>query len=205
VKYADFKRLLGKMPIFSLSDIWPIATGFHRHQHTQWSQKGYIQKLKKGVYFFSDAVVDEAFLYGAAGKIYAPSYISMELALAVYGFIPESVYAITSISTRKTQTISTSIGTFMYKHVKPRLMFGYHLQKKDGLYYNIASPEKALLDYLYLNPRLSDSGAIREMRFNWEEMRTTLNSNVFNAYLNSFNSKEMNRRVNVLRSQGFHA
>ena len=37
-----------------------------------------------------------------ANKIYSPSYISLETALSYYGLIPESVYALTSVSTRKT-------------------------------------------------------------------------------------------------------
>jgi predicted transcriptional regulator of viral defense system len=205
MKYISFKEKLKELPIFSLSDIRIIAPKFHRNQLTEWMQKGYIKKIKKGFYFFSDCNVDDFFLNFAANKIYAPSYISMELALARYGFIPESVYGITSVSTRKTQTITSEISTFIYRNIKPSLWFGYQLEKNNFITCKIASPEKALLDFFYFNKTLQDFSAIEEMRFNIQEIQLKINWDICTNYLAVFQSNQLNKRFNLFKEYVLNA
>lgn len=200
MKFIHFKEKLQKLGLFSLSDIHVLDPEFHRNQLTEWLKKGYIKKLKKGFYFFSDVVMNDSFLHKAANKIYDPSYVSMELALAQYGFIPESVYGITSISTRKTKTIVTDIGTFFYRNIKPNLMFGYRLEKTPGTLYKMASPEKAVLDFLYFNNTLQHLSSIQEMRFNATEMRLILDWEICNRYLAIFNSTSLTQRFKKLKA-----
>jgi predicted transcriptional regulator of viral defense system len=205
MKFIQFKEKLQKLSLFSLADIHILDPGFHRNQLTGWLRQGYIKKLKKGFYFFSDTVMDESFLYIVANKIYSPSYVSLEFSLAHYGFIPESVYAITSISTRKTKTIVTDIGTFLYRNIKTDLMFGYHLEKTSALTYKTASPEKTVLDFLYFNKTLGDLSSIQEMRFNVVEMQSKIDWEKCDRYLVAFNSPTLNNRFQQLKAYIFHA
>ncbi|MFC1751922.1 hypothetical protein ACFL96_00800 [Thermoproteota archaeon] len=205
MKYIDFKENLKALPIFSLSDIHIISPSFHRHQLSHWIQKGYIQKIKKGFYYFSDCVVDDAFLYSAANKIYAPSYISLELALARYEFIPESVYGITSICTRKTKTITTNLATFIYRHIKPNLFFGYTIETHKNVTYKFATPEKALLDLFYFNASLQDISAIQGMRFNIQEILAEIDWDICRKYLLIFQSKQLTKRFNIFKDYIYHA
>ena len=114
------------------------------------ARKGYIRKVIKGYYIFSGLARDEKVLFEIANRIYAPSYISFEMALAYYHLIPESVYGITSASTRKTMGFPTALGEFTYRAVQPKLYFGLVCPKSWPVLQD-PSPEKALLDYFYLN------------------------------------------------------
>ncbi len=205
MKYIEFKKIFEKMPVFSLSDIHTISPAFHRQQLTQWLKKGYIQKLKKGFYFFSDRTIDDEIFNHIANKIYSPSYVSLELALSRYEFIPESVYGITSVSSRKTQTIVTPVGTFIYRHIKPELMFGYELRESANIHYKLAFPEKAILDFLYLNSDLHNPAAIEEMRFNTEEIQAIMDWNRCEQYLDIFQSQQLRKRFNLFKEHVTHA
>src|SRR3989344_9459395 len=77
---ADGTRLLG---------VGKIAAGFLLHRY---AAKGYIVRVKRGLYAFPDILPPELFL---ANKIYEPSYISLEFALSYHRVIPETVYEIT--------------------------------------------------------------------------------------------------------------
>lgn len=194
MKFIEFKEKLKKLSIFSLSDINVINPEFHRNQLTEWLSKGYIKKIKKGYYFFSDVTIDDAFLYMTSNKIYAPSYVSMEIVLANHEFIPESVYGITAITTRKTKIITTDLGVFMYRNIKKNLFFGYNLEKRIDGVYKIASKEKAMLDFLYFNPNLESDLAIQEMRFNIQEIQSKMDWDLCKTYLKIFDSVKLNKR-----------
>ena len=85
-----------------------------------------------------------------ANLIYGPSYISKEFALSAYGFIPERVELITSMTTQKTKFFSTPIGNFSYTHLNiKKYTPGICLKEIDEAHFClIASPEKALADLI---------------------------------------------------------
>jgi predicted transcriptional regulator of viral defense system len=56
--------------------------------------------------------MDEMVLFMVANKIYEPSYVSLESALAYYKIIPETVLGVTSISSRKTKQHESAWGIF---------------------------------------------------------------------------------------------
>jgi predicted transcriptional regulator of viral defense system len=99
--------------------------------------------------------------------IYEPSYISLEWALRYYNLIPEGVFMLTACTSKKTQIFDTLAGTFSYRSLTPRLMFGYELQT-IGEYttIRIATVEKAICDYIYLHPEISGREDFEEMRIN---------------------------------------
>lgn len=84
-----------------------------------------------------------------ANRLYAPSYISFEYALARYGIIPESVYAVTSATTRTTREFIVNNKSFTYSRIKKQAYRGYKTEKIGSMTVFIAEPEKALVDYLY--------------------------------------------------------
>ena len=122
MRFMDFKEKLKPFSVFSLSEIRKVDSNFQRRRLNEWQEKGYIKKVIRGHYIFSDLELEESVLFEIANRIYKPSYISFEIALSYYSFIPESVYIITSASTRKTYRFSTSIGTFTYRMIKPCLL-----------------------------------------------------------------------------------
>lgn len=84
-----------------------------------------------------------------ANRLYAPSYISFEYALSRYGIIPESVYSVTSATTRITREFVVNNKSFVYSHIKKQAYRGYRTERVGGMTVIIAEPEKALVDYLY--------------------------------------------------------
>jgi predicted transcriptional regulator of viral defense system len=103
-------------------------------------------KLRNGLYALRlDLPQEEAI----ANRLYAPSYISFEYALARYGIIPESVYVVTSATTRITREFIVNNRSFTYSHIKKQVYRGYRIEKMGGITVFIADPEKAFADYLY--------------------------------------------------------
>ena len=120
-------------------------------------------KVRNGLYALrADPPPEEAI----ANRLYAPSYISFEYALARYGVIPESVYAITSVTTRITREFIVNNKSFTYSRIKKQAYRGYRIEKMGAMTVLMAEPEKALVDYLYfvdlkrktLNERLNVRG-----------------------------------------------
>lgn len=198
MQYIQFRKAFDGFTIFSLADIRQAQANFHRRRLNEWQAKGYIRKVIKGYYIFSDLALNEQTLFEIANRIYHPSYISFEMALAYYGLIPESVYGITSASTVKTVQFKTSIGNFSYNTIRPRLYFGFDLIKDGGRLFKIASIEKAILDFLYLRPEAKEAEYFEILRLNRSVFSNLVDRKKMNAYLRAFSQKSLARRVKLL-------
>ncbi|MDI6689726.1 MAG: hypothetical protein QMD66_01500 [Actinomycetota bacterium] len=84
-----------------------------------------------------------------ANKLYQPSYVSFEYALSYYHLIPETVYTITSATTKPTREFEVLNKIYRYYKIRKEAFTGYEPRKIDDLTVFIAEPEKALVDYLY--------------------------------------------------------
>ncbi len=197
MNYLNFKNQLQDYLIFSLNDIKKIEPSFQRRRLNEWQDKGYIQKIIRKYYIFSDIATNEQIIFLIANKIYPPTYISLEMALSFYGFIPESVYGITSVTSKHTHKFHTLKGDFIYRHLKPELFFGYQLMDYQNHSFKIAEPEKAVLDFFYLNPNLKTKNDFYELRFNKEEFLQKVNLNKLREYLKSFSSKSLEKRITL--------
>jgi len=196
MQFFELKSRLDGFLVFSIADIEKNDPSFHKQRLSEWQKKGYIKKIRQGFYVFSNIKITEEILFLAANAIYRPSYISLEMALSLHGLIPESVYSITSITSKKTNRFRTVIGNFIYRHVKPELMFGYELKNYDGRSYMIAEIEKALLDYFYLNPHIRDDKDFEGLRLNIDEFKAKADRAKFKRYLEAFNNKALSVRAN---------
>jgi len=199
VLFRDFETRIKPLPAFNLNDIRKIEPDFHRPQLSDWISRGYIMPLANGYYVLADMQIDESLTFMLANLIYKPSYISRESALASYQVIPEAVLGVTNTSSRKTRLFDTRWGVFSYRSIKPGLMFGYRVIEKDQhIKYKIARLEKAVLDYLYWNPKLQCEEDLEGLRWN-KDLISSLNDNHrFWKYLKIFDSKILNHRVKIL-------
>jgi len=113
-----------------------------------------ITRIKKGLYVFgpeySKAPICKEVL---ANQIYGPSCISLEYALAFHGLIPERVETITSVTPKRDKQFQTPIGRFTYRFLAqdkyPLGIDQVWIDKSHPVL--MASPEKALCDYITLN------------------------------------------------------
>lgn len=154
MKFKKFVKLYKKQPVID-SKTFPLYTEKPqdlRRQVNGWLKKGYLRKLKKGLYVFSEEWKSKTSspLF-VANYLVSPSYISLQYAMGYYGLIPEKVTVYTSVSTKKTNTFENAFGRFQYSSIKKGLFFGFIKETEKGQDYFIALPEKALLDFFYFN------------------------------------------------------
>jgi len=121
------------------------------HWACQWfikahTKEGDFIKLRKGLYMLSDFPANH---YLIANRLYEPSYISFDTALSFYGIISETIYTITSATTKTTREFKVESVRFVYHKIKKEAFTGYKAIKYLGHTILIAEPEKALADYLY--------------------------------------------------------
>lgn len=102
-----------------------------------------LTQLERGKYFITANKPSD---FEISQFLYSPSYISLESALSYYGIISQFPFEITAVTPKKTAKKEINSKAYMYSHIKKDLFFGY--KKVDN--YLIATPEKALLDYLYM-------------------------------------------------------
>ena len=103
-------------------------------------------KIRNGLYMLTDYPAN---YYLIANRIYAPSYISFDTALSFHGIIPETIYAVTSATTKITREFKADNIRFVYHKLKKEAYTGYKAIKHSDNTILMAEPEKALADYLY--------------------------------------------------------
>lgn len=116
-------------------------------------KKGLIIRVKKGLYIWGrDLGFSEYSKEILANLIYGPSYVSLEYALSVYGLIPERVETVTSVTCTKNKIFHTPVGLFAYAHLHissyPHGVTLHIINNAES--FLIATPEKALLDFIAL-------------------------------------------------------
>jgi predicted transcriptional regulator of viral defense system len=200
MNYIEFKENFYPLVCFSLDQIYSSYPLFDRTNLTRWIRKGYIARLRQGYYTFPDYKSKKDFSLYFANRIYKPSYISLHTALSFYGMIPEAVSQITSVTSLKTATFKNSFGDYSYKNIKEDLMFGYELKEMDEKRrLMFATPEKALLDLLYLYPFYNSEKEMEELRMDEYYMREDLNVEMLMSYIGRFRSKALDNRTRLLQ------
>ena len=119
--------------------------GFKAHMLVK---EGKLIRLKRGWFCVNPKYSKKSINHGAVANVLyeGPSYVSIESALSYYGLIPERTMGMTSVVTGRSKTFITPIGWFSYKTI-PEDLFPIGVRSVSG--YLMASPEKALCDYLY--------------------------------------------------------
>jgi len=198
MNYLLFERAFKSYPVFSVMDIKKRFPDFNSRRLVEWQQKEYILKVRRGFYAFVERRKDEDFMYFVANKIWKPSYISMESALAYYDFIPEGVFTITSTTTRNTASYSTPVGNFDYRSIKPILFFGYRLIAKREFTYKMGEPEKVILDFFY-SRKLNSFESIEAIRFNNSQVKELIDMAKLAQYQKVFNSPVLDKRIKLFK------
>ena len=91
-----------------------------------------------------------------ANHLLAPSYISMSTALRYYGFIPEAVYTMQSMTVKHSKDFDTPLGRFEYTFIsRDAFPVGVTSIKKEGYAFMMATPEKALCDLIANSPKVN--------------------------------------------------
>jgi len=197
MNYLNFRSRFIELGVFSVHQIGLVFPDFSPNNLTRWQRKELIVKLRQGFYAFPEACMQPNFAFFLSNFIYKPSYISLHTALAFYGIIPEAVTQITAVSSLKTADFQNVISHFSYKKIKPDLFFGYEQKSFGDRTISIATPEKAILDLLYLYPFYNTKSEIENLRFDEDFVRNELNIGKLALYLDRFNNKKLTKRVEI--------
>lgn len=127
----DIERVLN-MPIDSL-----------RGQLTRWCKKGVLIRITKGIYAPYGTEIN---VLKIANQMYYPSYLSFESVLSKYGILSQVPYTLTFATPKRTRKMILNDVGVEFTKLSDTYFFGYTFE--NGI--NIASPEKALVDCLYL-------------------------------------------------------
>ena len=121
------------------------------HTLTRLAAAGLLKRIRHGLWT-TDLNLDPLLLPGYLTAPF-PSYVSFQSALFLHGMISQVPHVIYVASLAHTRTVRTSLGTFSIHRLAPSFFGGYESVQTSGV--NLATPEKALLDTLYLAPARS--------------------------------------------------
>lgn len=184
---------------FNVNQVYAWQPDFEKNNLTRWTKQNLLVKLRNSWYSFPEYLKTSNIQHFVSNKIYSPSYVSLHSALAFYGIIPEAIVQTTAVSSLKKASFGNVFGSFSYQQILPELMFGNEQKtflNKHSLFF--ATPEKAILDLLYLYPQYNSQQEIIELRFDEEFMQEDLNVERLNEFVEKFQSKTLRNRVNLL-------
>ena len=199
MNYLEFRNEMFDLGCFSINQVYAWQPNFDRNNFLHWTKKGLLVRLRQGFYTFPEYLSKPDFNLYFANRIYRPSYVSLHTALAFYGMIPEAVVQITSVTSLKTANFNNPFGEFSYKSVRDELMFGYDLNPiADGRTLQLAKPEKALLDLLYLYFFYNTTAELEELRLDEDFMQVEFDWELMQTYTLQFKNKALEKRVKLL-------
>ena len=144
-----------------------------RRQLSRWTRGGRTIQLRRGLYALAPPWQrrrPHPFLI--ANRIAPGSYVSGLSALAFAHAIPEYVAETTSVGPGRPHIRESPCGRFAFRHLKPRLRFGYRaVALGDDQQAFVATPEKALLDLVHLHPGGDQSAYLAELRLDYDALR----------------------------------
>lgn len=168
MKFETLLSIVADEPVFS-SGLLLSGEGTARQMRLQlsrWTKAGRLLQLRRGLYVPARPwrkVEPHPFL--VANRLHRGSFVSLQSALAWYGLIPEHVPVVTSVGPGRPETIHTPLGSFLFSHLSERMRFGYsRTEVAPRQFAFIASPEKALLDLIYLTPGADSPEYLAELR-----------------------------------------
>ncbi len=153
MEWNTFLKQFASRPLFhsSMLEIFPDPAAHRQVQLSRWTKAGKLSQVRRGWYIIEKPwQANEVPLPVIANSVVHPSYLSIEWALQYYEMIPEYVPNPTSITTGRGIRFTAQGSLFMYYHVQPSFFKGYSQVEVGGFKLNIAYPEKALLDKIYL-------------------------------------------------------
>ncbi len=143
---------------------------YPKNKISDMEKRSEIIRLKKDLYVNNNVAISKELI---SNHLYGVSYISLETALAYYGIIPERVYAVRSMTTKRAKSFSTPLGNFEYKTV-PADYFNIGLRQEiiENQYaFLIASPTKAICDMIVATPNLRIQSVKAMQKYLTEDLR----------------------------------
>ncbi|MBI2645311.1 type IV toxin-antitoxin system AbiEi family antitoxin domain-containing protein [Candidatus Uhrbacteria bacterium] len=163
---------------------------------TRYTASGLLVRLRRGLYLLNREPYPDSFVI--ASRLDPSAIISVETVLHRAGMIPEIPFATTSVTPAITARYHPSVGgSFVFRHIKPPLLFGFSVERYASYSVKIAHPEKALLDLFWFHRFERDIAAYcNELRidipvnFSWKN---------FYAYTELFASTQVTKFAQYMK------
>ena len=174
MKFQDLVAIVADEPVFDTGLLLagPVAPAQVQRQLSRWVRAGRVLQLRRGLYALAPPWrkrLPHPFL--VANRLAPGAYVSGLSALAFAHAIPEHVAEVTSITGGRPHSRNLPLGRFSFRHLKAELLFGYRqTELGDGQQAFVATPEKALLDLVHLQPGGDDRAYLQELRLNFEAL-----------------------------------
>jgi predicted transcriptional regulator of viral defense system len=164
MRWQQLQHIVQNQPLFETSLLLTGNVTRHQAQRqlSDWTAAKKIIQLRRGLYTLPNRSPHPFII---ANRLVIGSYVSLQMALAYYHLIPEHVAVVTSVTTQRPGKFENQFGRFSYRHINPALLYGidYRLLVDDEYAY-VATPEKALLDLIYLRPQGDSDAYIESLR-----------------------------------------
>ncbi len=200
MEFDTLLTLVGDEPLFETALLLAgsVDPGMIRVQLSRWVRAGKILQVRRGLYAIAPPYQKrQPHPFLVANHLQKASYVSLQSALAYYSLIPEVVNTITSVSTGRPERLQTPLGTYDFRHIKTAFLFGYRLTDLGDQSAFVASPEKALLDLVYLQPGGESIAFIRELRLQNTEI---LDQDLLTKLADRFDKEKMQTALkNILQ------
>ncbi|MBQ7735113.1 MAG: hypothetical protein IJT61_04155 [Bacteroidales bacterium] len=202
MKYPLFRERFLESGCVSTAEIAAAFGEFDKNCLTRWCGQGFLVQLRNGFYAFPDQLRNADFVYHIANRIYAPSYVSLHSALSYHGYVRAAAgMPVSSVSGRKTASFRNAFGKFDYQKMKQELHFGYGRHIVDGISFEMAYPEKALLDLFYLYPTLyGTEQGFHNFAIEEQMLYENLDVEKLYDYTERFGSRALEQRVTLFVS-----
>jgi predicted transcriptional regulator of viral defense system len=163
------------LELFSTRDLALAFPGRDRGlanlQLHQWARRGWIRRLKRGLFELAwpePAVLPDLYI---ANRLYEPSYVSLDTAMFQHGLIPDVAAQVTSVTSGTTKKFGNQHGVFTYFSVAPGAYRGYGLVTVEHREVRMAEPEKAIVDRIYAAMRRGEPFSSLTERWNRRRIR----------------------------------
>ena len=156
MEFAELVQVVGDEPVFETGLLLAgeVSLADVQKQLSRWTAAGRLYQLRRGVYALAPPFQRiKPHPFTVANHLARGSYVSCQSALAYYDLIPEYTPVTTSVTTARAGQWDTPVGSYAYRHIQVALLHSYRLiEVSSGQSAFVATPEKALLDLIYLRP-----------------------------------------------------
>lgn len=196
--FAQLLEFVGSEPVFetSLLIAGKVNPNTVRLQLSRWTKHGRLYQLRRGLYALAppyQKVKPHPFLI--ANRMQRASYVSVQSALAFYGLIPDTVQFTVSVTSGRSERLETPLGVFEFRHIKLSLLRGYRMTDLGDQQALVATPEKALLDLIYLQPGGDATAYLHGLRLQNLEQ---LDLNELSRQAEGFNTPKLRRAFEAI-------
>ncbi len=177
-----------KETVFKISDIALLFpkenSNYLSERMSYYRRRGELVSPRRGIYAKPNYNPLEL-----ANRLYTPSYISLEYVLQQAGIIFQYDSRYTNVS-YLSREIKIENRIYSYRRIKEEIIMGMEgvIQNEEGI--NIATPERAFLDTLYLNGE------------SYFDNLSSINVDFINKIIPTYNSPTLEKRVKNLLMNG---